>query len=1005
MRMSSLMAAILLLGVSVRAIDSSLEINQYGHRSWTFAQAGLKSYPKSIAQTRDGYLWFGGEFGLLRFDGARFVPWRPPAGARLPSESVVKLLAGRDGSLWIGTTLGLARWKDGRLTTYRGVAADFVTALAEDHEGTLWVGTDGGLERNAKLCAVRDGDVRCEGNASTLGQFVISLYEDSKGSLWVGAATGVWRWTPSPASAFPVGYAFPEVRSITEAGGEVLLAANRGVYRVGAGQVERLTLPDHVAAQTASTALLQDRDGGLWIGTQNQGLIHRGPGGTDRFDRTDGLSGNFITSLLEDHEGNVWVATLNGVDRFKATAVVRISRRQGLSSDTVLSVLAARDGRVWLGTSAGLNQWSGGRITRYGARGSANDFGSALAEDAGGRLLVSVPQGRAYVQGGPFQSVRGGSHGFVWSMVQDAQASLWLSDQDRGLVQLRKGKVARIIPWAELGGGMAQALAGDPVDGGLWLGFFQGGISYLKDGRVEASYTPANGLGLGPVNGLFVDRDRALWAATQNGLSRVKGGRIATLTTKNGLPCQTIHWVIDDEAGALWLRTSCGLVQISRAALDAWVVNPNRVIDLATYDETDGLPGHSEQSPYNPRVSRALDGRIWFATYAGVAVIDPQALPRNAVVPPVHIEQVSADGIAYDASAPLELPPLVRDLRIDYTALSLVVSTKVQFRYKLEGRDEDWVDGGNRRQAFYTDLRPRTYRFRVIASNNDGVWNETGDVLEFSIKPTFVQTVGFKAGLGVFVAGLLLGAYRLRLRQIGMQMSARFEERLGERTRIAQDLHDTLLQGNLSASMQLHVLAERVADPAVKLKLERILKTFSEMTEEGRQAVQDLRGPTGATDDLELVLAREAERLKGDQPVEVRLTIHGRKRRIHALVRDECYRIGREALANAFRHAQATRIDVTVEYTSDHLRLRIRDNGRGIAPEILEGGRPGHWGLQGIRERAERIGATVKLQSQPNAGTGAELIVPGWYAFMPAAAGPTDARDVPTRWLGSRLRP
>jgi signal transduction histidine kinase len=291
----------------------------------------------------------------------------------------------------------------------------------------------------------------------------------------------------------------------------------------------------------------------------------------------------------------------------------------------------------------------------------------------------------------------------------------------------------------------------------------------------------------------------------------------------------------------------------------------------------------------------------------------------------------------------------------------------------------------------------------VIASNNDGVWNTAGDSLEFSIEPTFVQTVTFKAGLGVIIVGILLGAYRLRLRQLATQMTVRFEERLAERTRIAQDLHDTLLQGNLSASMQLHVLADRVTDPAVKLKLERILERFSEMTEEGRRTVQELRGQTGTADDLELVISREADRLKGDQPVEVRITIHGRKRPIHALVRDECYRIAREALANAFRHAAATRIDVTVEYGSDHLRLRIRDNGRGTDPAILATGRPGHWGLQGMRERAERIGATLTLHAEPNAGMGADLIVPGWFAFMPPDAGPTDAPALAARWLGSRL--
>ena len=450
---------------------------------------------------------------------------------------------------------------------------------------------------------------------------------------------------------------------------------------------------------------------------------------------------------------------------------------------------------------------------------------------------------------------------------------------------------------------------------------------------------------------------------------------------------------------------------------------------LAAYDASDGLPDHSDLGTFSPNVARAVDGKLWFVTYDGVAVIDPQHVPVNTLPPPVHVEQISADGVVHEGSQALDLPPAVRDLRIDYTALSLVAPEKVRFRYKLEGRDQDWIDAGTRRQAFYTDLPPNRYRFRVTAANNDGVWNEAGDILEFSILPTFYQTRSFKlAMLGCAVA-LLWGFYTVRLRRLSAQMNVRFEERLAERTRIAQDLHDTLLQGSLSASMQLHVLVTQVEDTNVRTKLERIVQRFSDMIEEGRRTVQDLRASPRTADDLEQALAREAEDLRDVQNTEVRIAVQGRKQPLHPLIRDECYRIAREALANAFRHAHATRVDIDVEYASDQLQLRIRDNGRGIDPATLEQGRPGHWGLRGMRERAEHVGASLILQSRPNKGTEVELTVPGGLAFRAAIVGAaacqshtsdsegraiseravtTSIKDalprVSLRWLSTRLR-
>src|SRR5262249_55069470 len=318
--------------------------------------------------------------------------------------------------------------------------------------------------------------------------------------------------------------------------------------------------------------------------------------------------------------------------------------------------------------------------------------------------------------------------------------------------------------------------------------------SYFVDGGVRAAYTSGNGLGTGMVNHLRFGPRGALWAATEGGLSRIKDSHIATLTSRNGLPCDGVNWTMEDDEHSIWLNMPCGLARIATCELDAWAADPGRVVRFALFDNSDGVRSHALPGGYTPQVAKSPDGRIWFAPWDGVSVIDPRNLHTNKVPPPVHIEQIVADRKTYDATSQLRLPPLVRDLQIDYTALSLAAPEKVRFRYKLEGWDRDWHDAESRRQAFYTNLSPRNYRFRVIASNNSGVWNEDGAFLDFSVAPAYYQTLWFRLSCGFVFLALLAGLHRLRVRQLAGQFNLRLEERVNERTRIARDLHDTLLQ-------------------------------------------------------------------------------------------------------------------------------------------------------------------------------------------------------------------
>ena len=330
--------------------------------------------------------------------------------------------------------------------------------------------------------------------------------------------------------------------------------------------------PD-LARQFEALKLLRDRDGGLWIGTRGRGLVHIHQGRTDVFARSDGLSSENVTSLFEDREGNIWVGTFDGLDRFREFAVPTFSVKQGLSNAFAWSVLAARDGSVWLATAGGLNQWQNGQITTFDRRdGKLNGVAArSLFQDARGRIWVSTPREFGYLENDRFIPVRGVPGGAVHGIAEDTAGNLWIANQDAGLFQLFRGNVVQQIPWARLGHkGSARALAADPLRGGLWLGFFQGGVAYFSDGQVRASYSAAEGLGEGHVSDLRLDPDGTVWAATEGGLSRLKDGRIATLRSSNGLPCDGVYWMMEDDAHALWLYMTCGLVRIVRSELDAW---------------------------------------------------------------------------------------------------------------------------------------------------------------------------------------------------------------------------------------------------------------------------------------------------------------------------------------------------------------------------------------------------------------------------------------------------
>jgi signal transduction histidine kinase/ligand-binding sensor domain-containing protein len=971
------------------ALNPSLDVNQYAHTAWTVREGFFKGAIEAIAQTPDGYLWLGTEFGLLRFDGVRYASWQPPAGESLPSSSILSLLAARDGRLWIGTAKGLVSWKDGKLTHYPELTAQnvFALPLLEDRDGTIWAGGYG--IPNGRLCAIQGGAPLCYGKDGAFGSIVGYLYEDRGGNLWVGAATGLWRWKPGSPKLYPMPGPPPGISGLIETDkGALLIAMRGGIRRFVDGKSEAYPL----SAGEQPSQLLRDRDGGMWIGTFDRGLVHMHQGRTDRFAQSDGLSGNFVYGSFEDREGNVWVATNDGLDRFRDVSVPTISVNQGLSNADVRSVLAASDGSIWLGTRDGLNQWNDGQVTIYrkGSSGLPDDLVGSLFQDNRGRIWVSTYRGVAYFENGRFITVSAVPSGFTHAIAGDSAGNLWISHSADGLFHLLGGSVVERFPWAKLGtDDHALALSFDSAQGGLWLGFRGGGVKFFKDGQVRASYASADGLGAGAVFGLQLDRDGALWAATEGGLSRVKNGRVVTLAGKNGLPCDTVHWVVEDDAHSFWLYTACGLVRIARPEFDAWATDPKRTIQVTVFDAADGVRSSSDTSGASPGVAKSSDGRLWFVPGDGVSVIDPSHIPINSLPPPVHIEQMFADGKKYDIGRGLRLPPLVRNLVFDFVALSLVAPEKNRYRFKVEGWDSDWREAVNELRLEYSNLPPRQYRLRVIACNNSGVWNETGDTLEFSIAPAYYQTTWFHAACAAAFLAMLWGLYQLRLYQVRREFNAQLDGRVDERLRVARELHDTLLQSFQASLIQMqaarNVLARR--PEKAEQSLDKAIAAAAGAVAEGRSAIQDLRvQPTGGGDLAQLLTAAGQELAHSEEaqgnPPDFRLTVEGEQRDLEPLLQDEVYRIVRELLRNAVRHAQAGRIEAEIRYESRQLRVHVRDDGKGIDPEVLKaGGRAGHFGLPGMRERADRFGGKLEFWSEVGAGTEAVLTVPAAAAY------------------------
>ena len=981
------MSALLLTTRTAFALNPALDVGQYAHTSWKIRDGFIKGRITAMAQTADGYLWLGTDLGLVRFDGVQFVPWQPPADQALPATYIRSLVAARDGTLWIGTFEGLASWQNGRLTTYPQLAAFGVSEMLEDREGTLWI--TGIWTEAGRLCAVRGGKPECHGDDGRFGHWTASLHETADG-LWVVAESGLWQWTRGSSKRYPL----PRPRAVfqmltADGAGGLLIATQTGIRRFVNGRSSDFPLPGTSGLHMTPSLLHRDRDGGLWIGTSDRGIVHMHQGKSDRFTRSDGLSSDHVSYSLEDREGNIWVATSNGLDRFREFAVPTFSVAQGLSNSIVGSI-SATDGGLWVSGNGALDRWTLPQMAVRHIAGTASPETGSLFQDRRGRLWVSRIGAVGYVEDNRFITVKEVRGDIVNSIDEDTRGNLWFLTQKSGVLRLLPSNDVESIPWSALGReDHATRLAADPVRGGVWLGFYRGGIIHYVDGQIRESYADVDGLAKGRVTYLSVDRDATAWAATVGGLSRVKNGRVATLNSRNGLPCDAVDSMIADDADSYWLYMECGFVRIARSELQAWAaaIDANReqpTIRPTLFDSSDGVRSVASVSSYSPHIAKSPDGRLWFAGPDGVSVVDPRHLPFNRVAPPVHVERIVADRKIYDArsiaTGGLRLPPLTRDLQIDYTALSLVAPEKMQFRYKLEGWDRDWLAVGNRRQAFYANLPPRTYTFRVIASNNSGVWNETGATVDFAIAPAYYQTTWFPALLAGMVLAIAWGVHRIRLRIVERhqrEISA-LNERLmkaqeQERTRIAGELHDGVIQQISALSLVLGT-AKRQPEADAKKTMADVQRKLIEVGTEVRQLSHGLHPPVLQDAGLPQAVHAYCKEFSTTSGIPVSCEADDDARELSRGAALALFRILQEALGNAAKYAHATRMTVRLTRSADTVSLAVSDDGAGFDPSGF--GTSGGLGLIMMRERAGQLNGTFEFKSAPGRGTTIKVAIP-----------------------------
>ncbi|MGD0938079.1 MAG: two-component regulator propeller domain-containing protein [Terracidiphilus sp.] len=1027
----ALLAIVALLNCVIpsSALEPSTPLANYGRQTWVMENGLPQNTVQALVQTRDGFVWLGTEVGLVRFDGNGFQVFDRNSSPALPGNDVRCLLETRDGALWIGTSEGLARMKNGAVTAFssqNGLPANNIRGLVESANGYLWVWTDQGLARLNDEGQFVDATAKTGLQASSVG----TVISDGEGELWVGthdrvsiyqdghwtlpeSQTGMFPWIPAGPIEFIQTY-----RGRVASADKSTVAMLDGDYKRGDNAPDRFTAGEQIPGSRIQ-ALFFDHEGSLWIGT-NGGLARWVSGdNVQLLPVTDPLASASVLAIMEDREGNLWVGTeTGGLHILRDQRFRTLGAHEGFSSDATTAVVEDKAGTLWVGTNgSGLNAMrpendsaeahpshKNNDVARVGHPGTAaetktspiknytvrdgllSDVILSLAAAPNGDLWAGTPDGLNRIRNGridAFTSADGLPDDFIRSLLADSDGSLWIGTR-RGLThwtngvggQANSGPAMRLETFTQasgLGSDLVGAMARD-YKGDLWVATFAG-LSRLHGGTI-ANYTTANGLTSNVITALLPRDDGTLLIGTQeHGWNLWDGKRFTpekqSAVNPASLDSSTIHAILDDGVGHLWFATANGIarcdcggmgVGIEKSGCSHWI----------EFGAADGL--HSRETAINshPSAWRARDGHLWFATPKGLVEVDPAHFPVNSVPPPVALERFAVDDLPqslHAADSSVRIPAGHVHFQFDYAGLSFAAPQKVRYRFKLDGIDRDWIEAGTRRSAYYTNIPPGRYTFHVQAANNDGLWNTVGASLTFELRPHFYQTAWFYALLLTASAGLVLLLLRLRLRRA----EGEFRAVLGERNRIAREIHDTLAQGYVGISVQLEVLAELLRHKKTEAAEKHLDLTRGYVREglaDARQSIWALRSQDSDETTLPVRMRRIVES-EGSHGLEAKFSIFGAYRPILPETEREFLRVAQEAVHNVKKHAGARHLFVQLEYGPEEIALEVRDDGRGFTAERELS--PGHFGLTGMRERAAAIGGRLEVTSEPGTGTTVRL--------------------------------
>ena len=989
-RLGPLLLAVLSVafGVIARAQSNAVHVSQLAHTAWRLREGAVPGPPNAVAQTGDGYIWVGTENGLYRFDGASYQIIEPPEGHII---RVGSLLADRDGSLWVSANNHeLYHLRDH--TLQRIQTEHKVQQMFQAPSGDLWFATK--TKTVAGLCHVHEDVMTCTPpvEAALRGFFVVG---DGAGGFWTGDYKEVQHRnaTGEPdAKRAKLPWVGHLNTLATDGHGKVWA----GVHREG--QVPELfehnsegwhVFPPLQGIRTSSDiqTVFLDREGAMWVGTSDSGLYRLIGTKVDRFDQSDGLSANDVIDVTQDKEGSIWVATSGGVDQFHRSLVDSWSMREGLSGDSVSAVVIDPAGRVWMSNTGGLDVLENGEIRSYRpGHGLPGAEVMGMAVDHAGRLWVGIDKGVWILDRGKFQRVTGADGkdlGPEVFMAEDSEGQMWMRGID--LSRYSHGHVQKIdCDFSQ----DITVLKADKAHG-MWIGH-RGGPVFRVEADATKIVVPKRQEKKASFRAFYQTANQNL-SETQFSVSIAGKEDSAVLDQNNGLQYEALITSAIANNGDLFLMTESKYLQISSHDLAEWLKDSHVHVPSRALDVRDGaIAGNAT---FSPTSGVAPNGDIWFATDRFPQRIEPGRLGAHPIVPQMHIESISSNGTDLGSPANFSLQPASNELEIHYAALTYISPSKVRYRYLLENFDTDWQEAGARREVIYSHLPPGNYRFRVMASDGDGAWETETSVAEFHLLPHFYQTTWFKVLLCAVALFALWLVYLARLRYLIRRTKGQLFERMSERERIARDLHDTFFQGiqGLLLRFQTGTSSLPATEP-IRPMFEDLLKQSDQVMHEGRELVLDLRVRFADDEDLAQAFARVCSELQPVSPAKYNVIVQGKPKPLESEVNEEVFRIGKEAITNAFLHSGASLIEVEVSFEDRNFRLRVRDDGRGIEPAIHEaGGRAGHFGLTGMRERARKIGAELEVWSQDQAGTEIEMSLPLALA--------SHSRSRPFAWL------